>query len=77
MIRKDCLQEVKIYAGVATEDKKNALQTRKTLQRLQDILGALHDYDFTIDYLSSLGQSSTRNSRDNNYRKRRAECKIS
>ncbi len=41
------------------EDKNNVLKTRKTLQKLQDILGTLHDYDFTIEYLSSLGQSST------------------
>jgi CHAD domain-containing protein len=41
------------------EEKNNMLKTRKTLQKLQDILGILHDYDFTIDYLSSLGQSST------------------
>ena len=40
-------------------DKNNVLKTRKTLQKLQDILGTLHDYDFTIDYLSSLGQLST------------------
>lgn len=41
------------------EDKINVLKTRKTLQKLQDILGTLHDYDFTIEYLGSLGQSST------------------
>ena len=40
-------------------DKNNVLKTRKTLQKLQDILGTLHDYDFTIEYLSSFGQSST------------------
>ena len=40
------------------EEKTNVLKTRKTLQKLQDILGTLHDYDFTIEYLSSLGQSS-------------------
>jgi CHAD domain-containing protein len=39
-------------------DKNNVLKTRKTLQKLQDILGTLHDYDFTIEYLSSWGQSS-------------------
>jgi CHAD domain-containing protein len=41
------------------EGKNNVLKTRKTLQKLQDILGTLHDYDLTIEYLSSLGQSST------------------
>ena len=40
------------------EENNNVLKTRKTLQKLQDILGTLHDYDFTIEYLSSLGQSS-------------------
>lgn len=40
------------------ENKNNVLKTRKTLQKLQDILGTIHDYDFTIEYLSSLGQSS-------------------
>ena len=40
------------------DENKNALQTRKILRRLQDILGAIHDYDLTIDYLRSLGQSS-------------------
>lgn len=35
------------------------LKTRKALQKLQDILGTLHDYDFTIEYLSSLEQLST------------------
>jgi CHAD domain-containing protein len=34
------------------------LKTRKTLQKLQDILGTIHDCDFTIDYLSSLEQPS-------------------
>ena len=40
------------------EENNNVPKTRKTLQKLQDILGTIHDHDFTIDYLSSLGQSS-------------------
>ena len=40
------------------EENNNVPKTRKTLQKLQDILGTIHDYDFTIEYLSSLGQSS-------------------
>lgn len=36
----------------------NALQTGKILSKLQDILGAIHDFDFTIDYLKSLGSPS-------------------
>jgi len=40
------------------DEYQGALKTRKTLQKLQDILGTIHDYDFTTDYLNSLGQSS-------------------
>lgn len=40
------------------DENKSALQTSKTLQKIQDILGAIHDYDFTTSYLGSLGQSS-------------------
>ena len=40
------------------DENQGALKTRKTLQKLQDILGAIHDYDFTTDYLSSVEQSS-------------------
>lgn len=40
------------------DENKSALQTRRTLQRLQDILGAIHDYDFTTGYLKSLGHPS-------------------
>lgn len=40
------------------EEKNNVPKTRKILQKLQDILGTIHDYDFTIEYLSSLEQSS-------------------
>jgi len=40
------------------DENEGALKTRKTLQKLQDILGAIHDYDFTTNYLNSLGQSS-------------------
>ena len=40
------------------DENQGALKTSKTLQKLQDILGAIHDYDFTTDYLSSVEQSS-------------------
>jgi CHAD domain-containing protein len=40
------------------DNHQGALKTRKTLQKLQDILGAIHDYDFTTDYLKSSAQSS-------------------
>lgn len=40
-------------------DENNIMvKIRKSLQKLQDILGAIHDYDFTIEYLNSLGQQS-------------------
>jgi len=35
------------------DEKKRILKTRKALQKLQDILGAIHDYDFAIKYLVS------------------------
>lgn len=40
------------------EGNSNVLKIRKNLQKLQDILGIIHDYDFTIEYLSSLELSS-------------------
>jgi CHAD domain-containing protein len=40
------------------DDHQGALKTRKTLQKLQDILGAIHDYDFTTEYLNSKAQLS-------------------
>jgi CHAD domain-containing protein len=40
------------------DQNKLAVQIRQTLQKLQDILGSVHDSDFTIGYLRSLRQSS-------------------
>ena len=40
------------------DENQGAIKTRKTLQKLQDTLGTIHDYDFTTDYLNSLGQPS-------------------
>jgi len=40
------------------DENKSGLEIRKILQKLQDILGAIHDYDFTSDYLKSITQSS-------------------
>jgi CHAD domain-containing protein len=40
------------------DQNKLAVQIRQTLQKLQDILGSVHDSDFTIDYLKSLQQPS-------------------
>lgn len=39
-------------------ENKLAVQIGKSLQKLQDILGSVHDSDFTIGYLRSLPQSS-------------------
>ena len=39
-------------------ENKKAFEMRKTLQKIQDILGAIHDYDFTINYLESVDQPS-------------------
>jgi CHAD domain-containing protein len=40
------------------QENNNILKIRKILQKLQDILGTIHDYDFTIEYLGSLGELS-------------------
>jgi CHAD domain-containing protein len=40
------------------DENKLAVQIGKSLQKLQDILGSVHDSDFTIGYLRSLSQSS-------------------
>ena len=40
------------------DQNKLAVQIRQTLQKLQYILGSVHDSDFTIGYLRSLLQSS-------------------
>ena len=40
------------------DENNMMIKIRKSLQKLQDVLGAIHDYDFTIDYLNSLGQQS-------------------
>jgi CHAD domain-containing protein len=40
------------------DENKLAIQTRESLQKIQDNLGSIHDSDFTISYLQSLPQSS-------------------
>ena len=40
------------------DENRLAVPTRESVQKLQDILGSIHDSDFTIGYLRSLGQSS-------------------
>jgi len=39
-------------------ENKKAIEMRKTLQKIQDILGTIHDYDFTINHLKSIEQPS-------------------
>ena len=39
------------------DEDKLAVQTRQSLQKLQDILGSIHDSDFAIGYLRSLQSS--------------------
>lgn len=56
-LRKDC-KKLRYMLELLPDDNKIALQMEKTLQRIQDILGSIHDNDFTISYLESLGQSS-------------------
>ena len=51
-------KKLKYLLELQADEKKSVLRTRKTLQKLQDILGAIHDYDFAIKYLVSLGQPS-------------------
>lgn len=56
-LRKDC-KKLRYMLELLPDDNKIALQMKKILQRIQDIVGSIHDYDFTISYLESLAQSS-------------------
>lgn len=56
-LRKDC-KKLRYILELLPEENKDSLQMRKILQKIQDILGSIHDCDFTIAYLESLGQSS-------------------
>ena len=56
-LRKDC-KKLRYILELLPEENKDSLQMRKILQKIQDILGSIHDFDFTIAYLESLGQSS-------------------
>jgi CHAD domain-containing protein len=49
---------LKYLLELLPEENNNVLKTKKILQKIQDILGTIHDYDFTIDYLSSLIHTS-------------------
>jgi CHAD domain-containing protein len=53
-LRKFC-KKLRYMLELLLDDNKSAVgQMRKTLQKIQDILGAIHDYDFTIQYLKSV-----------------------
>jgi CHAD domain-containing protein len=56
-LRKDC-KKLRYILELQPEENKESLQMRKILQKIQDILGSIHDFDFTIAYLESLGLSS-------------------
>jgi CHAD domain-containing protein len=56
-LRKDC-KKLRYMLELLPTENKDSLQMKKTLQRIQDILGSIHDFDFTIAHLESLGQSS-------------------
>jgi CHAD domain-containing protein len=56
-LRKDC-KKLRYILELLPEENKDSLQMIKMLQRIQDILGSIHDSDFTIAYLESLRQSS-------------------
>jgi len=51
-------EKLRYLLELLPEEKNNVSKTRKTLQKIQDILGTIHDYDFAIEYLISLGHSS-------------------
>ncbi|HEY7696169.1 MAG TPA: CHAD domain-containing protein [Nitrososphaeraceae archaeon] len=51
-------KKLKYLLELLPEENNNVLKTKKILQKIQDILGTIHDYDFTIDYLSSLIHTS-------------------
>ena len=53
-LRKFC-KKLRYMLELLPDHNKSAVgQMRKTLQKIQDILGAIHDYDFTIQYLKSV-----------------------
>ena len=56
-LRKSCKKLRYMLELLPIEDKK-ALQMGKTLQKIQDILGTIHDYDFSINYLELNEQPS-------------------
>ena len=56
-LRKAC-KKLRYMLELLSIENKTALEMRKTLQKIQDILGIIHDYDFTINYLELNEQPS-------------------
>ena len=56
-LRKAC-KKLRYMLELLPSENKKALQMGKTLQKIQDILGTIHDYDFTINYLELNEQPS-------------------
>jgi CHAD domain-containing protein len=56
-LRKAC-KKLRYMLELLPIEYKKALEMRKTLQKIQDILGIIHDYDFTINYLELNEQPS-------------------
>ena len=51
-------KKLRYMLELVPDENKLGVQIGKSLQKLQDILGSVHDSDFTIGYLRSLPQSS-------------------
>jgi CHAD domain-containing protein len=56
-LRKAC-KKLRYMLELLPIENKKALEMRKTLQKIQDNLGTIHDYDFTINYLELNEQPS-------------------
>ena len=56
-LRKAC-KKLRYMLELLPIENRKALEMRKILQKIQDILGTIHDYDFTINYLESGEQLS-------------------
>jgi CHAD domain-containing protein len=56
-LRKAC-KKLRYMLELLPIENKKALEMRQTLQKIQDNLGTIHDYDFTINYLELNEQPS-------------------
>ena len=56
-LRKAC-KKLRYMLELLPIENKKALEMRKTLQKIQDSLGMIHDYDFTINHLELTEQPS-------------------